>query len=63
MHAMNKTYCDEILKNLTISVTECIFVGYAIRRRSKQTIAFLALTLFTICYGPKIESQMNIKTN
>ena len=63
MRAMNKAYCDEVLKNLTISVTECIFVGYAIWGRSKQTIAFLALTLFTICEGPKIESQMNIKTN
>ena len=48
MRAMNKAYCDEVLKNLTISVTECIFVGYAIWGRGKQTIAFLALCLLFV---------------
>ena len=47
---MNKSYCDEVLENLTAYVTECIFVGYVIKeRRGKQTIAFLAATLITIC--------------
>ena len=37
---MNKSYCDEVLENLTTFVT----VGYAIReRRDKQRIAFLAV--------------------
>ena len=36
-HAMNKSYCDEVSENLTVFVTECIFVDYAIReRRGKQ---------------------------
>ena len=47
---MNKSYCDEISENLTEFVTEGTFVGYTIKeRRGKQTIAFLAVTLFTIC--------------
>ena len=47
---MNKSYCDKVSENLTAYVTECIFVGYTIReRRGKQTIAFLAVTWFTIC--------------
>lgn len=48
MHAVNKTYRDEVLKNLTISVTDCIFVGYGIRGRGKQTMAFLALCLLFV---------------
>ena len=47
---MNKSYCDEISENLTKFVTEGTFVGYTIKeRRGKQTIAFLAVTWFTIC--------------
>ena len=44
---MNKSYDDEVSENLTTFVTECIFVGYAIReRRGKQTIALLAVICF-----------------
>ena len=47
---MNKTYCDEVSENLAAFLTECIFVGYAIReRRGEQTIAFFAVTWFAIC--------------
>ena len=47
---MNKSYCDEVSENLTPFITECIFVGFAIRERwGKQTIAFLSVTWFSIC--------------
>ena len=46
-----KSYCGEISENITKFVTECIFVGDTIKkeRRGKQTIAFLAVSWFTVC--------------
>ena len=44
-HAMNESYCDEVSENLTTFV----IVGNARRERSKQRIAFFAVTWFTIC--------------
>ena len=50
---MNKSYFDKISENITKFVTECDFVGDAIKEESgKQTMAFLAGTWFTICQGP-----------
>ena len=47
---MNKSYCDEVSENVAAFVTECTFVGYAVREaRGKETKAFLAVTWFTIC--------------
>ena len=47
---MNKSYCDEVSENLTVFVTECIFVDYAIREgRVKQTVAFLTVTWRNVC--------------
>ena len=47
---MNGSYCDKIPENLIKFVTECIFVGDTIKEKSgKQTIAFFAVTWFTIC--------------
>ena len=47
---MNGSYCDKIPENLIKFVTEFIFVGDTIKEKSgKQTVAFLAVTWFTIC--------------
>ena len=47
---MSKSYHEEVSENLTAYVTECVFVGYKIRdTKGKQTIAFRAITWFTIC--------------
>ena len=59
---MNKRYCDEILENVTTFVTECIFVGYAIReRRGKQTIAFLVVLGYYLLRATKLSPKEHKK--